>query len=157
MKPEAAKESAKILTIQLTTGAEDERSLEELLDDVKGLLGDSVKRVTVFGSYYLIDGEAVRPENVPEPVEDEKPKRKPRGKVAKATPEPEPEDEDDWGLTHCSNCGEGLEHDEGTEGGLCGNCADRRYIAETRDSDAVRQLASKVAPRRMSMKKGEAS
>lgn len=162
MKPAGAKDAAKTLTVQFATGSEDERSLEELIEDVRELVGDSVKRMTVFGAYYLIDGEAVRPENVPEPVE-EKPKKK---AAKKKEPEPDPE------LDRCIECDEEITDGEGYDG-MCGNCADRALNDEEEADEAwkepqpepeprpepsakeaeVARLARKAAPTKLTMKK----
>ena len=157
---------AKVATLRISVGVEDERSIEEFIQDAKDALQPLCKNVTALGGYYLIDGQPVRADGThaltgkPTKEPEKKAKARKTTKAKVKAPEPEPEPEAEEGIIACADCGELVLVDGATYSAdgygdlLCEPCADERegQKGEAREEkeEAVRSLARKT----LSMRKG---
>jgi hypothetical protein len=100
---------AKVITLRVSIGAEDERDIDTFVKDLKSVIEPISKEgaATVLGSYYVIDGQPIRPDGAHfitgEKAEEASPKKKtskkapkerkeePKAEAVEAIPEPEPE------------------------------------------------------------------
>lgn len=166
---EEEQQHPKVATLRISVGAEDERSIEEFIQDAKDTLAPLCKNVTALGGYYLIDGQPIRSDGThaitgegTKATPPPKKKSATRGAKKKATkkpePEPEPEPEPDDEIISCADCGELITRKSATDSAdgygdlLCEQCADAMESEATEETkeEAVRKLARKT----LSMRKG---
>ena len=142
----------KVVTLQVSVGKEDERDIETFIADLRELLGDEVKRVTIFNEYYLINGRPVKTDGTDLLTQErvftpEEPEAEDTDSGEEATePEPAPEPEPEYGNDELDD--QALADADDAEG--------RLSEEDEAKQAAVRAAATKVgkdAGSRLSMKK----
>ena len=85
-------DAAKVVTIRVSVGAEDKRSMNDFISDIRDRLVDEASNITSLSEYYLVDGQPIRPDGT-NLITGERHEKETKKQARKKAPEPEPEPE----------------------------------------------------------------